>query len=211
VDTGVTTSTAFDLNDKAAIADNDPAVAYFDYDDYETYMTAYQLARQNGTPLPTMPAYMRDINGDTVPDGVYAVNSTGILDASNTSSGNNPTFVSFSNHYSSATTGNWWWQQIDAASPDPLGYGSRTPEMGAGISETNRADINIALTGGLLMKGGGRHQDYAQIGHGGNSSQWGIDRSLRDGGVQTSLDTQAWRYISYNGASSDRSASSIAR
>lgn len=209
--TGVHTNTAFDLNDRTAMADNDPAVAYFDYDEYTAYMEARALAIQNGTPLPTMPAYMRDMNGDTVPDGVYAVNSSGILDASNTSTGGNPTFMSFSNQYTSNVFGNWWYQQIDAASADPLGLGGRLPENGAGQSITNRADINVALTGGLLMKSGGRHQNYAQIGHGGNSSQWGVDRSLRDTGAGGILDSQAFRFFTTNGANADRTSTSIAR
>ncbi|MCB1093382.1 MAG: hypothetical protein KDL87_17725, partial [Verrucomicrobiae bacterium] len=217
---GTTTTTALDLNNRAAIQDNDPAVGYFNYDDYETYMAAFQLWQQNGGAQPVMPAYMRDINNDTVPDGVYAINSTGILDASNTNGttgANNPTFISFSNHYMSNVQGNWWWQQIDAHNPDPFGFGGRLPESGAGsapglgLNGQDRADINIALTGGLLMKGGGRHQDYAQIGHGGNSSQWGVDRSLRSFAADGNFNSQTYRLISWNGASNDRGSSSIAR
>ncbi|MCB1237494.1 MAG: hypothetical protein KDM91_20690, partial [Verrucomicrobiae bacterium] len=198
----VTSGNALDLNNRALEADNDVIVGINDVQ------------------------YYRDVDGDTVPDGVYAINSTGVLDDSNLSTGGDPTLIPFANRYidqSGTTNGNWWWQQLDpgqdainagfvsaAGVIDPLGLGGRLPEYGAGQSQSNRADINVALTGGLLMQSGGRNNNYVQIGHGGNATGWGDDRGNRDSNLANNISGQNSRNWTYNGAR-DWSGTSIAR
>lgn len=181
-----------DLNNNTLTADNDVLVGIYD------------------------PRFFRNINDDGIVDGVYAINSAGVLDENNTATGasapgagdGNPTFIPFANHYTNPTQGNWWWQQIDARNPDPLLYGGILPEHGAGIDATRRADINVAVTGGVTVEGGGRTGNYAQIGHGGNAALGTDNRSARS---TTVLNGQTPTIISYNGASNDRNANSIGR
>ena len=149
-----------------------------------------------------------DLNNDGIVDGVHAINHQGILNSTNPDSGGDPTFIPYANLTNSSRAGNWWWQQIDAENPDPLGLGSLRPENGAGISDSQRADINVAATGSVIVQGGGRQQNYAQIGHGGDASGWGDNRAIRNGGIEQE---QTPRYWSFNGSDNDRVATSIAR
>lgn len=183
--------------------DNDPVVGYMDYDAYAAY-----VADPNSNP-----GYFHDLNGDTVADGVYAINSSGILDEDNPATGGDPTMIPFANHFMSERFGNWWWQQIDGEAPDPKLLGGLAPEHGAGQSSTVRADINVVTTGPVLLNSGGRHQDYAQIGHGGDGTAWADDKSLYDSTIQNDRNiSNEWaRLYSYNSAQNDRSATTIAR
>lgn len=141
-----------------------------------------------------------DLNHDGIPDGVYGINSSGLL---------TDTFIPYANHYNSATTGNWWWQQISAASirdalaADPAAdlsaydLGALRPENGAGIVDkladgsldfVKGANINVIATGSVTVQAGaGRDMVAAQIGHGGvNLSAWGsTGTSYRDIGNET--------------------------
>ena len=128
------------------------------------------------------------------------------------------TFISYSNHFNSARTGNWWWQQIHEASTTDThsGYfasyngndvGGNRPEMGAG-SVTSGADINVIAKGSVEVKGGGRTNGGAYIGHGGDSGGWGDHYSMRD---ERLLSGQTPYYYTVNGASSTRSSISIGR
>lgn len=196
---------AFDLNDRDLETENDPIVGIYD------------------------PAYFRDINGDTIPDGVYAINSSGVLDEDNLLTGGdadgnratnpgNPTLIPFANHFTDERQGNWWWQQIDAQNPDPIGLGGNLPEHGAGgydrttgaVDSSVRADINVVTKSAVVMQGGGRHQNYVQIGHGGDSTAWADDRGLRDGNQANNISGQNSRNYTFNGAR-DYSGTSIAR
>lgn len=169
------------------------------------------------------PAYFADVNGDTVPDGVYAINSAGLLDGSAGSlTPGDPTFIPFSNHHMLSPQGNWWWQQIDGKNPDAAGLGGILPEHGAGgmdvaasiaagsavADPTARADINIVTTGSVTVQGGGRERSPAQIGHGGFAAYAGNNRSNRSTAI---LNGETPALYSFNGASNDRSANSIAR
>ncbi|MCB1235813.1 MAG: hypothetical protein KDM91_12155, partial [Verrucomicrobiae bacterium] len=202
---------ALDLNARALEADNDPIVGINDV------------------------AFYRDVNGDTVPDGVYAINSFGVLNEDNPKVGGDgngivgdagdasadPTLIPFANHFMRVETGNYWWQQLDpgdearaagfvsiAGVVDPLGLGGRSPEYGAGQSAANRADINVVSTGAVILQGGGRTWNYAQIGHGGDASQDLYDKSQNSTAI---IDGQAIRFWSFNGATNDRTATAIAR
>ena len=102
-------------------------------------------------------AYWRDIDGDGVFDGVYAVNHLGRIDG--TEDGGvlddaSATFIPFADHTNHPRQGNYWWNQygVDTSAD---GRGSNAPEMGAGASESDRADINVITTGGVIMRGGG--------------------------------------------------------
>ncbi len=97
---------------------------------------------------------------DGMADGVLLVNETGPVAG---------TYMAYANHFNSQSQGNWWWQRIEAVgSPERTGgVGANRPEMGAGLSATNRADINVILTGKLSMEAGGRQNNAVQIGHGG--------------------------------------------
>jgi len=106
---------------------------------------------------------------DGIVDGVELVNESGRVAG---------TYMSYANHYNSATQGNWWWQRIEAVgSPERTGgVGANRPEWGAGTA-SKRADINIALTGALSMDAGGRRNNAVQIGHGGIGSTLEASRS----------------------------------
>lgn len=156
-----------------------------------------------------------DINGDGVMDGVRGVNEDGVQGT---------TFIPYANHYNSSRVGNWWWQQIDGetqANFATYGYadlaaaqadvGGNRPEMGAGTSLTDGADINIIATGSVELFGGGRHGSGAQIGHGGDSAGSLEDISRRNSGTINTgngLVSQNW---SFNGARNDRTANAIGR
>ena len=139
-----------------------------------------------------------DINGDGVADGVYGINSSGVL---------TDTFIPYASHYNSAATGNWWWQQIEARATaedvpnlvaatagssetfDPLGLGGLRPEYGAGVGSLSTvalatasaaaaingvtldsADINVFAKNDVFVTGGaGRDSTGAMIGHGGTN------------------------------------------
>lgn len=147
----------------------------------------------------------KDMNGDGIPDGVMGINSTGLL---------TDTFIPYSNHYNSDTGGNWWWQQIDAKDPDPLGLGSLRPENGAGTASQG-ANINVLATGTVTMQvGSGQYSDNAvQIGHGGsNRGSWGSStNSSRATGSSALEQSQMERIWGFNGTASDRTGTSIAR
>jgi filamentous hemagglutinin family protein len=144
------------------------------------------------------PAYFRDVNGDTVADGVYAINSAGLLDGSAGSlTPGDPTLIPFANHF---TTGNWWYQQLPDLSAS--GLGNILPEHGAGQSASQRADINVVATGNVSVEGGGRERNSAQIGHGGFAG---------GGTVVNNLSTSATPFVSYNGSPNTRNGSAIGR
>ncbi|MCB1206100.1 MAG: hypothetical protein KDN18_17700, partial [Verrucomicrobiae bacterium] len=133
-----------------------------------------------------------DVNGDGIMDGVRGINSTGVVAES---------FIPYANHYNSALTGNWWWQQIEDAglqnrnnpglnltiagtiqTADPLNLGGLRPENGAG-SAVDGAHINVVARGAVtLLSGAGNEETSATIGHGGpNRSNWGGGgTSIRD-------------------------------
>ncbi|NNE91992.1 MAG: hypothetical protein HKN23_10125 [Verrucomicrobiales bacterium] len=168
-----------------------------------------------------------DRNGDGVPDGVYGVDHTGAR---------TDTFIPYANHFNSASSGNYWWQQIDPGQGqagqdgsaltgfiDPLLLGSRRPENGAGQDINNRADINVIATRNVqVQSGSGRDGNYAQIGHGGYTNDWGgtsrTERSTGSGdpdagnfsiaGIERGQLERRW---SFNGATNDRSGTAIAR
>lgn len=152
-----------------------------------------------------------DINGDGLVDGVRAIDETGVL---------GDTFISYSNHFNSARVGNWWWQQIQAEAElnfSNYGYadataaaadrGGNRPEMGAG-SVTSGADINVIAKGNVEVRGGGRTNSGAYIGHGGDSGGWADHFSMRD---ERLLNGQTPYYYTISGASNSRSAISIGR
>ncbi len=170
-----------------------------------------------------------DLNGDGIMDGVRGIDSTGVVAE---------TFIPYASHYNSATSGNWWWQQIEDAGStevkDPLGLGGLRPEYGAGVgalsakalslgATVNGADINVIARGGVLLQSGnGNDSVGAQIGHGGpNRSLTGSGGGTREIGNETvgnaAFSTtgiengQMERRWSFNGADNDRVATSIAR
>lgn len=175
----------------------------------------------------------RDINGDGIVDGVYAINQFGVLVDSaysgtaapgtttvdhNGSGGiegdeANGTFIPYANHYNSSRVGNWWWQQIHEHSKiNVAGYSEDTmgglrPESGAGTA-AKTADINLIAARDIEVNGGGRSQGAAQIGHGGDATGWADNRSLNNGGVENG---EFVRRFSMNGSSNDRVAMSIGR
>jgi hypothetical protein len=120
-----------------------------------------------------------DVNGDGIMDGVNGINSSGRVTES---------FIPYANHFNSADTGNWWWQQIEAVgnpgTKDPLGLGGLRPENGAG-RVTDRADINVlARNNVVLSAGAGSELNVAMIGHGGpnRSNAAGAGTSFREVG-----------------------------
>lgn len=174
-----------------------------------------------------------DLNGDGIADGVRGINSTGIVA---------DTFVPYANHYNSVTSGNWWWQRIEAAgsleTKDPLGLGGLRPEYGAGIGAGSTAalalvplmdgaDINVLAKGSVTVQGGsGNEAVAAMIGHGGPNRAigGGAGISTREVGSTTNEDitnanfsihgteaAQMERRWSFNGSTSDRTSTSIAR
>ncbi|MDF1755885.1 MAG: filamentous hemagglutinin N-terminal domain-containing protein [Verrucomicrobiales bacterium] len=182
-----------DLNDRALEADNDPLVG----------IVGNEFGQQTDDGM-----------------GVYAINSEGVHDGDGTlSSGADATFIPYANHYMNARNGNWWWQQIHYNSSDPTSaayvanydandLGGNLPEMGAGQSISNTADINVIAASNVLVQGGGSSQSGAYIGHGGDSAGWADNRALLNTGIENGQTQRMW---SQNGASNDRSAMSIAR
>jgi hypothetical protein len=143
--------------------------------------TANQAANGVGDPIVAIAGndYGQEVdrNGDGIVDGVHGINSTGVL---------TDTFIPYANHFNSVSSGNWWWQQIDAAAPDVSGLGGLRPEHGAGIGAHSTAaialggpqagaNINVIAKGNVeLRAGGGQEHGTAMIGHGGpNRSNWG--------------------------------------
>ena len=171
-----------------------------------------------------------DKNGDGIMDGVNGIDHSGQR---------TDTFIPYANHFNSASSGNWWWQQIEDSGntgpKDASGLGGLRPEYGAGgrnglgaVDITKRADINVIATGAVVLDAGeGRDANYAQIGHGGFAQSWGgATRSVRDQGGSNIFDPnvnrttfgingvergQLERKWSINGSTSDRQATSIAR
>ena len=155
---------------------------------------------QNNAPLVGVAGQFEvDVDGDGIVDGVQGINWSGAVEG---------TYIPYANSYNNERAGNWWWQRIEAVGSAEAtgGLGANRPEYGAGQSDTSRADINVALTGALLMTSGGRANDAVQIGHGGVASNWGDDRTLRNSVQVTGVNS-----YTYNGASNDRVAHSIAR
>ncbi|NLT70934.1 MAG: hypothetical protein GXX91_09595, partial [Verrucomicrobiaceae bacterium] len=166
--------------------------------------------------------YEVDVNGDGIMDGVRGINSSGVVDES---------FIPYSNHFNSTHSGNWWWQQIEDAgsleTKDPSGLGGRRPEHGAGTA-TNGADINVIARGDVVVQAGfGNLENGAMIGHGGiNHTSWGAPgissrAVVGGGGSETATHArfshsdpesgQIERRWSFNGSTSDRTGTSIAR
>ncbi|MBL9158664.1 MAG: filamentous hemagglutinin N-terminal domain-containing protein [Verrucomicrobiales bacterium] len=171
-----------------------------------------------------------DLNGDGIMDGVRGVNSTGVVAE---------TFIPYASHFNSATTGNWWWQQIEdpgsAETRDPLNLGGLRPEYGAGVGANstaalalgrpiNGADINVLAKGSVVLQGGsGNEAVGAMIGHMGpnRSNNAGNGTSIRDVGnedinnasfsVAGIEGNQMERRWSFNGADNDRMSIAGAR
>lgn len=135
-----------------------------------------------------------DMNGDGIMDGVRGITSNALDDSDGTVDGVlEDTFIPYANHFNSAGSGNWWWQQIEDAgsseTKDPLGLGGLRPEYGAGVGALSveakarigfsgfedGADINVLARGNVLVEAGsGREHVSAMIGHGGNArAAWG--------------------------------------
>jgi filamentous hemagglutinin family protein len=192
---------------------------------------ANQAAAGVGDPIVAVAGQFEvDINGDGIVDGVRGINSTGAVAE---------TFIPYASHYNSVTSGNWWWQQIEAtgstATKDPLGLGALRPEYGAGVgalsvaalglgAAVNGADINVLAKGNVVVQAGsGTEMVGAMIGHGGpnrvNASGAGISqREIGNetvGNVAFSITgiqgNQMERRWSFNGSNSDRVSTSIAR
>lgn len=193
-----------------------------------------QAANGYGDPIVgVVGQYEVDVNGDGIPDGVRGINSTGLVGING-----DETFIPYSNHFNSAGSGNWWWQQIEAGATidahgnplagsletkDPLGLGGLRPENGAGTS-SNGADINVIARGSVVVQGGaGNEETGAMIGHGGpNRANWGGPGiSTREIGNETVGNSafsitgiegnQMERRWTFNGSVSDRTSTSIAR
>lgn len=205
-------------------------------------LTALTSMPSNGAGSPIVGVVGRfevDMNGDGIADGVRGIGSA----AEDTSDGVvdgilKDTFIPYANHYDSAGSGNWWWQQIEQAAgtdadgnvlagsletKDPLGLGGLRPENGAG-SATNGADINVLARGNVLVgAGSGREHVSASIGHGGNGrASWGgANTSTRETGNETVGNAgfsdagiergQLERRWTINGSTGDRNSTSIAR
>lgn len=171
-----------------------------------------------------------DLDNDGIVDGVNGINSSGQL---------TDTFIPYANHYNSASSGNWWWQQIDGAPgmADPLGLGGLRPEYGAGIGDlsTNTvaalalarpllpapaldgADINVIARSNVIVEAGADGQGTgAMIGHGGYNYNVASGLSFRENaaGVGAAGNVQngtAERRWSFNGAEHERTGTAIAR
>lgn len=196
-----------------------------------TTLASNQAAAGVGNPIVAIAGQNEvDLNGDGIMDGVRGVNSTGVVAE---------TFIPYANHFNSATTGNWWWQQIEDAgsteTKDPLDLGGLRPEYGAGVGANstaalalgrpiNGADINVLAKGGVLLAAGaGNEAVGATIGHMGpnRSNNAGNGTSIRDVtnedittanfSVSGIEGTQMERRWSFNGADNDRMAISGAR
>ena len=199
-----------------------------------TNPAANQAANGYGDPIVgVVGQYEVDVNGDGIPDGVRGINSTGLVGVNR-----DDTFIPYSNHFNSAGSGNWWWQQIEAGptidahgnalagsleTKDPLGLGGLRPENGAGTS-TNGADINVIARGTVVVQGGaGNEEGGAMIGHGGpNRANWGGpgistceignetvgNAAFSITGIEANQMERRW---TFNGSVSDRTSTSIAR
>jgi filamentous hemagglutinin family protein len=171
-----------------------------------------------------------DLNGDGIVDGVRGVNSTGVVAE---------TFIPYANHFNSATAGNWWWQQIEAAgsleAKDPRGLGALRPEYGAGVGSlsaaalalgatANGADINVLAKGGVTLSvGAGNESVGAMIGHAGpnRTGGGGAGTSTREIGNEDITNAafsiagiegnQMERRWSLNGSTNDSNSTSGAR
>ncbi len=136
--------------------------------------------------------------------GVNAINSGGVQGT---------TLVPYADHYMRSDTGNWWWSRIEqgnsGADADPQGYGGRRPEMGAG-SAIDGADINVLAAGSVVVQGGGRSYNDAQIGHGGLSGVGFANNAANNGGNQNSQTPNGRRW-SQNGATGGYSAMAMGR
>ncbi|MCB1237805.1 MAG: hypothetical protein KDM91_22255, partial [Verrucomicrobiae bacterium] len=90
-------------------------------------------------------------------------------------------------------------------------HGAGGYDTGTGLADaTQNADINVVLTGSLIMQAGGRGNSYVQIGHGGAEAS-ADNRTFRDATLTNLQNNQVSRLWSYNGASSDRAATAIGR
>jgi len=198
-----------------------------------TTLASNQAAAGVGDPIVAIAGQNEvDLNGDGIMDGVRGVNSTGVVAE---------TFIPYANHFNSATTGNWWWQQIEdagsAEANDPRGLGGLRPEYGSGVGSlsttalglgapVNGADINIIAKGGVLLAAGaGNEAVGATIGHGGpnRSNSGGNGTSIRSVGNEDATNAafsvntgeiegnQLERRWSFNGADNDRMSISGAR
>jgi filamentous hemagglutinin family protein len=170
-----------------------------------------------------------DLNEDGIVDGVHGVNSTGVI---------TDTFIPYANHFNSASSGNWWWQQIEATgsleTKDPLFLGGLRPEYGAGVgalsataiglgASSDGADINVLAKRNVLLQGGsGNASVGASIGHGGpNFGGGGQSHSTREVGNEVITSAafsiaeieanQMERRWSFNGSDNDRISTSIGR
>ncbi len=172
-----------------------------------------------------------DIDGDGIVDGVRGINSSGVLGS--TASGAlaaGDTFIPYATHYNSNSSGNWWWQRIDAASADPLGLGGLRPEYGAGIGANSTAalalvgagnfdgaDINVIASSNVLVGSGAQGQGTtAMIGHGGYNYNAASGHTFREnaggvgavGNVQNGTVERRW---SFNGTEHERIGTAIGR
>lgn len=170
-----------------------------------------------------------DLNGDGIVDGVHGVNSTGVI---------TDTFIPYASHFNSASSGNWWWQQIEAVgsleTKDPRQLGGLRPEYGAGVGALSAtaialgapidgADINVLAKGSIILQGGSGNESVgASIGHGGpNRGGGGQSHSTREIGNEditnaafsiTGIEAnQMERRWSFNGSDNDRISTSIGR
>ncbi len=156
-----------------------------------------------------------DVNGDGIADGVYGINSQGVLDGT---AGKPRTFIPYAkNMNASQLSGNWWWQQIHeqavldgfVAATDA---GGNRPEMGAG-TEANPANINVIATGDVNVLAGTKAQEQsAQIGHGGVARSEGTGSGTSIATSSNALERgQIARRWTINGSMNDRKSTSIAR
>jgi len=167
--------------------------------------------------------YEVDIDGDGIADGVRGINSTGVLGSLDSTPGAGDTFIPYANHYNSSSSGNWWWQRIDAASADPLGLGGLRPEYGAGVGQHSAAalalvgagnfdgaDINVIARSNVIVESGADGQGtVAMIGHGGYNYNSASGLSFRENGnVQNNTVERRW---AFNGAEHERTGTAIAR
>ena len=194
-------------------------------------VTTNQAAAGVGNPIVAVAGRNEvDLNGDGIVDGVRGINSTGVVA---------DTFIPYANHFNSATAGNWWWQQIEAAgsieTKDPRGLGALRPEYGAGVGSlstaalglgatANRADINVLAKAGVTLSvGAGSESVGAMIGHAGpnRTGGGGAGTSTREIGNEditnaafsiTGIEgNQMERRWSLNGSTNDSNSTSGAR
>jgi filamentous hemagglutinin family protein len=231
--------------------------------DYFVAARATELARLNAAPLPGQTQAQRDALAATFANTLVGQAIAGTVPADAASQAahtaglavanplivtlNDPlvrdsaTFIPYANHFSSSRTGNWWWQQIDAAARTSghsgfvAGYsatellGGLRPEMGAGQVVLNAngsfnqalsigADINLIARGNITVTGGGRNNNGAYIGHGGDSGANADATSFADGSafalneiLNGSGFSQNLRQYTVNGSTVSTSANAIGR